>query len=135
MKYYLIIATTVVTFNLTGCSNPIDSITPPEVTTSQTAVAEVVAPATQMSYQSATPIKAEAFQTTMIKVAESIKDDTKYNKMALDTVEKKRWFKDLMYRLWDRQITRNQFITEGVSFYPTHQYEFNFVANGFQNHS
>ena len=90
---------------------------------------------THMNYQKPTPQKEERFHQTMMKVALSTKEDDKYNRMVLDTPEKKAWFKTLMYRLWDRQITRNQFISEGISKYPTHRYEFAFVANGFQKHS
>jgi len=87
------------------------------------------------SYEKPTPEKSAAFQNTMMQVALSTRDDASYNKIELDTPEKKAWFKDLMYRLWDRQITRNQFIAEGLSQYPTHRYEFAYVANGFQKHS
>jgi len=86
-------------------------------------------------YQKPTPEKDARFHETMKKVALSTKDNPKYHRMALDTPEKKTWFKSLMYRLWDRQITRSQFIAEGLEKYPTHRYEFEFIANGFQKHS
>lgn len=89
----------------------------------------------QGSYAKPSAAKSAAFQSTMMKVALSTRDDAKYNKIALDTPEKKAWFKDLMFRLWDRRITRNQFIAEGLAKYPTRGYEFRFVANGFQKHS
>ncbi len=88
-----------------------------------------------VTYEKPTPQKEERFHQTMMKVALSTKEDDKYNRMALDTPEKKEWFKTLMYRLWDRQITRDQFIAEGIAKYPTHRYEFTFVANGFQKYS
>ena len=87
------------------------------------------------SYQKPTPQKEERFHKTMKEVALSTRENPKYNRMALETPEKKEWFKTLMYRLWDRQITRNQFISEGLAKYPTHQYEFAFIANGFQQRS
>ena len=87
------------------------------------------------SYQEPTPQKEAIFHKTMKEVALSTRDNPKYNRMALETPEKKAWFKSLMYRLWDRQITRNQFISEGLAKYPTHQYEFTFIANGFQQRS
>lgn len=90
---------------------------------------------THVHYKKPTPQKEEQFHKTMMKVALSTKEDDKYNRMALDTPEKKEWFKTLMYRLWDRQITRDQFIAEGIEKYPTHRYEFSFVANGFQKYS
>ncbi|OQX76014.1 MAG: hypothetical protein B6D54_04765 [Epsilonproteobacteria bacterium 4484_65] len=87
------------------------------------------------SYQEPTPQKEAIFHKTMKEVALSTRDNPKYNRMALETPEKKEWFKTLMYRLWDRQITRSQFISEGLAKYPTHQYEFAFIANGFQQRS
>jgi hypothetical protein len=90
---------------------------------------------TPQQYQQPTPQKAEAYQNTMRSVASGIKDDPNYQRIALDTPEKKAWFKDLTYRFWDRQITYTQFMSEGLSKYPDRKYEFNFVANGFQKHS
>ena len=87
------------------------------------------------SYQAPTQAKMDAFTPVMTKVALSTREDPKYNRMALNTPEEKEWFKMLMYRLWDRQLTREQFVAEGVSRYPTHQYEFNFIAHGFQKYS
>jgi hypothetical protein len=86
----------------------------------------------EIIYQKPTPQKLERFQTIMHKVALSTKENESYNRMALDTPEKKSWFKNLMYRLWDRQITRHTFIVEGLNKYPMHRYEFIFVSNGFQ---
>ena len=86
-------------------------------------------------YQKPTPQKVAAFNKTMSKVAMSTNDDPRYRKLALDTPQKKAWFKSLMYRLWDRQITREQFIREGLKQYPDRAYEFNYIANGFQKYS
>ncbi len=94
----------------------------------------VITPSTsKITYQKPTAAKLEAYQKTMMRIASGIKDDPKYNKIALDTAKKKAWFKDLTYRLWDRQITRDQFISEGLAKYPTHKYEFMFVVNGFSS--
>jgi len=120
MKKHLILAC-VATFMFTGCSTPFGSVDAPKYK--------------RVAYEKPTPAKSAAFQETMMKVALSTKDDSNYNKIALDTPEKKAWFRNLMYRLWDRQITRNQFIAEGLTKYPTREYEFRFVANGFQKRS
>jgi len=89
----------------------------------------------QRTYEAPTPVKQALFQKTMIEVAKSTLTDKRYKKMALDTPAKKAWFKNLMYRLWDRQITRNEFIAEGLKKYPNKRFEFTFVANGFQSRS
>ncbi len=107
---------------LSGCTNSITSPLAP-------APAPVVK---KVPYAQASPEKQDRFHEDMIAVATSTKNDPNYHRMALDTSEKKAWFKNLMYQLWDGQITKAQFIAEGVSKYPTHRYEFEFVANGFE---
>lgn len=91
-----------------------------------------VAPAP--TYQAPTEAKMSKFKPVMTEVALSTRNDPKYNKMTIKP-EDKEWFKLLMYRYWDRQITRGQFISEGISRYPGHTYEFSFIANGFQQRS
>ena len=85
-------------------------------------------------YQAPTDAKMAKFKPVMTKVALSTRNDPKYNKMTIQPADKE-WFQLLMYRLWDRQITRTQFVTEGVSRYPGHNYEYNFIAHGFQKRS
>jgi len=105
--------------SFSGCTNSINSLYP------STPAVE------KKPYQKPTPAKLEAYTNTMRRIASGIKTDPNYNKIALDTHEKKAWFRDLTYRLWDRQITRDQFISEGLTKYPTHKYEFQFIVNGF----
>jgi len=101
-----------------GCSTPLVPTPAPQVT--------------PRSYEKPTPAKEEKFHETMIKVAQSTQENPRYHRMALDTPEEKQWFKDLMYRLWDRQITRSEFIAQGMARYPRHQYEFDYIANAYQ---
>jgi len=86
----------------------------------------------QRTYYPPTPQKEAVFNKEMKRIALSTQNDPRYHRMSLDTPEKKAWFKQLMYRLWDRQITRDEFISQGITKYPTHRYEFEFIANGFQ---
>ncbi|MEA1879318.1 MAG: hypothetical protein U9N11_01560 [Campylobacterota bacterium] len=86
----------------------------------------------KIHYAKPTPSKEKVFKKAMVNVALSTKSSRRYTKMDLNTPAKKIWFKNLMYRLWDRQITRNQFIAQGLQKYPKHRYEFTFVAHGFQ---
>lgn len=104
--------------SFSGCTSSMNSLTS---STSKT------------TYQKPTAAKFELYQKTMMKVASGIKDDPNYNKIALDSPEKKAWFRELTYRLWDRQITRYQFVSEGLEKYPTHKYEFDFVVRGFSS--
>ena len=108
-------------FTFTACTNNVPSLTQ--------------APAEPVRYTQPTEAKLAAFHPVMTKVALSTREDPKYNRMALDTAEKKEWFQNLMYRLWNRDISKAQFVSEGLAKYPTHRYEFNFIANGFQKYS
>jgi hypothetical protein len=120
-KCYLLLAS-ISLLGLSGCTPPSQYLTSsPKSTTSST------------HYESPTPHKMALYQQTMRSVASGIQNDTKYQRIALDTPEKKEWFKHLTYRLWDRQITRQQFLAEGLAQYPTHRYEFEFIINGFAN--
>ena len=122
-----LLAAAVAALVFTGCtnSNMMPSFTP--------SAPVQKAPAVQRTnYDQASPEKQERFHEDMIAVATSTKSDPNYHRMALDTPERKTWFKNLMYQLWDGQITKQQFIAEGISKYPNHRYEFEFVANGYE---
>ncbi len=85
------------------------------------------------SYENASEAKTAAFDIKMREVGLSTKNDPNYHSPIKEIKAKNKidWFNDQMYRLWDRQITRNQYIAEGVSEFPNHKYEFTFIANGF----
>ena len=77
--------------------------------------------------------KAEKFTKDQHIVGLSTKNDPKYKSFGpdLDTDEKKSWLNNHMYLLWDRQITKDQFISKGIKKFPSHKYEFTFIANRF----
>jgi len=75
--------------------------------------------------------KEEIFQKAMHAIGIKIEDDDAYEHMDFDTDEDKKWFKTLTYRLWDRQITRQQFLAEAMRKYPQHKYEFEFIIRHF----
>lgn len=126
MKRDLIIMASVL-LGLSGCTSSIDHLVEPKQPTSQTTHTAVA----KYDFEEPTPQKQEAYEKKMLKVASGIKDDPNYQRLALDTPEKKEWFKKLTYQLWDRQITRHQFVSEGLKRYPDHGYEFNFIVRGF----
>jgi hypothetical protein len=115
-KYYLLFATVSV-LGISGCTSSTSLTTPRGIT----------------NIESASPHKLALYQQTMRSVAGGIQHDTQYKRITLDTPEKKAWFKNLTYRLWDRQITRFEFMDKGLALYPTHRYEFEFVIKGFAN--
>jgi len=117
-KYYLLLASLSL-LGLSGCTSPTVIAKPRQSHTNT------------IYYEKPTPDKMALYQQTMRTVASGIKHDSNYRRITLDTPEKKEWFRMLTYRLWDRQITRQQFMTEGLSQYPSHRYEFEFVIKGF----
>jgi hypothetical protein len=121
MRQHLIIAT-LAAWGFSGCTSSMNVFSEPTQTTQTVATQQYEAPSSA---------KNEAYGNTMRKIASGIKDDSNYKRITLDTPEKKEWFKKLTYRLWDRQITRQQFTKEGLSKYPDHGYEFNFIVRGF----
>lgn len=129
MRRDLFIVLTSIALGLSGCTSSIDHLIEPKQTTQPTYSTQTRA--VQSEFEAPTPQKKEAYEKTMRKVASGIKDDPNYQRLALDTPEKKEWFKNLTYRLWDHQITRQQFIDEGLKRYPDHGYEFNFIVRGF----
>lgn len=112
MKHYLLLLT-LFAYLFTGC-NEMQKVTPQKPL-----------------YQIAGSKKLAAYNRVMKKVARSTLDDPEYKRIALDTEENKLWFKTLTYRLWDREITKKEFIEEGLKKYPDHHFEFEFIAEGF----
>lgn len=81
-------------------------------------------------YQASESVKLDIYNDTMKKLANSTSDDPKYQRISLDSAKNKKWFRELTYKLWNREITKAEFLEEGLKKYPTHQYEFEFVAEG-----
>lgn len=129
MKRDFILVASIV-LGLSGCTSSIDHLMEPTSTSTPTSRPSQTSYA-QDQFEEATPQKQQAYEKKMIQVASGIKDDPNYHRLALDTPEKKEWFKNLTYRLWDRQITRQQFMSEGLKRYPDHGYELNFIVRGF----
>ena len=128
MKRHFIV-TVLAALGFSGCTSSIGHLIEPKKPTQPTQ--QVQAVQTQSYYEEPTPEKKEAYEKTMRKIASGIQDDANYQRLSLNTAEKKEWFKKLTYRLWDRQITRQQFIAEGLKRYPNHGYELNFIVRGF----
>ncbi len=117
MKKTILISTVLAALTFTGCTDSLTSGAKPAAV-----------------YQAPTNAKMAQFKPVMTEVALSTRNDPSYNKMTIKQNDKE-WFQMLMYRYWDRQSTRSQFISEGVTRYPGHEYEFGFIANGFQKRS
>ena len=131
MKRNFIIAASIA-LGLSGCTSSMDYLLDPlEPTQPSQKVKTVQAMPSEYDFEEPTAEKKAAYEKKMRTVASGIKNDPNYQRLALDTPEKKELFKKLTYRLWDRQITRQQFVAEGLKRYPDHGYEFNFIVRGF----
>jgi len=119
---------------LGGCSATTQSVTPQNAPRSRIVQPDTKKAQSTPTYEAPAPLKEKRFHTVMIEIAQSTHLDPNYHRLGLKNDEEKRWFKDLMYRLWDRQITRQQFISEGTARFPNHRYEFTYIANAFQNY-
>jgi hypothetical protein len=128
MRRHFIIATSIA-LGLSGCTSSIDHLIEPSKPSQPSQSTQ--ASTTEYNYEAPSPAKQGAYEKKMRTIASGIKDDPNYQRLALDTPEKKEWFKTLTYRLWDRQITRYQFVSQGLKRYPDHGYEFNFIVRGF----
>jgi hypothetical protein len=126
-RHFIII--TFIALGLSGCTSSIDHLIEPSEP--KQPIQAVQTTPMEYDYEAPSTEKKEAYEKKMREIASGIKDDPNYQRLALDTPEKKEWFKKLTYRLWDRQITRQQFINEGLRRYPNHGYEFNFIVRGF----
>lgn len=125
MRRNLMIAA-VIALGFSGCTSSMDHlISKPVQPTTQTTSTQV------HPYEEPSGEKKVAYENTMRKIASGIQDDPNYQRISLNTPEKKAWFKSLTYRLWDRQITRYTFMSEALAKYPTHEYEFDFILKGF----
>ena len=83
----------------------------------------------------ATPVKTEEekhaeYNYAMRNVGTDIKQDMNYQKLDLTTPELKNWFTDITYKVWDKQITQQQFVTLGLAKFPRHAYEFEVISTG-----
>ena len=84
-------------------------------------------------YETPTPEKKAMFKKVLAQTAKSVKRDPKYRPIGLSSKEEKAWFATLTYRLWDRQITRRDFINEASLRYPQRVYEFVRIAETLQS--
>jgi len=108
-------------FLFVGCTNEISSLEFPSFVEKKQEK--------RMVYVKINPNKEEAFMKDFMEVAHKTKEDQKYQRIGLDTPENKQWFKNLSYMLWNRDINKREYVSEGLKKYPNHRYEFSFVAN------
>ena len=128
-------------FFLIGCTNPMDMVQPLDVKkTVKVQPKKKYKPKKVSKVTKRKPVrynipknKPQEYWVVMKNVALDTKQDKKYKKMSIPKSQKK-WFRELTYLLWDRQITKHKFLKEGLKKYPGHRYELNFIINGMRKH-
>ncbi len=115
-------------FSMSACSVYDKMLTVPKTLTATGQVKPKQIPEASAAYTAEE--KEKAYKSAMQDVGKKIKQDPNYKKLALATPEDKSWFGDLTYKVWDHQITKEQFVSAGLKKYPDRSYEFNFVADG-----
>lgn len=120
---YTLILTSIAVLGFTGCTSSVDSLMSPTTQSTKKYV----------NYDNAPEYKAEAFRTKQQSVGRATQQDPKYKSFrpVLTNNETKSWFTNTMYLLWDRQITRSEYIAQGTAKFPQYKYEFTFIANQF----
>lgn len=113
--------------SFSGCTNSINMFSSPSSTTPKKTSKQYI------SYNNAPGHKLENFSKAQRRVGLSTRNDPNYKsfRAILTTEADKDWFNNNMYLLWDRQITKGEYVSKGVAKFPAYRYEFNFIANKF----
>lgn len=110
--------------SFSGCTNSVNMLSSPQTKK---------APKVYKNYDTASDYKKESFGKAQRAVGLSTKNDPEYKSFRpiLTDEETRKWFSNNMYLLWDRQITKGQYIAQSTSRFPAYKYEFTFIANHF----
>jgi hypothetical protein len=74
------------------------------------------------------PVVVEKFVKELAVIGDAASDDPNYKRIPLDTKEDQSWFTSVAFLLWDNQITREAFISEGITRFPEHKESFEYIA-------
>lgn len=71
----------------------------------------------------------KAFNEWAFSVIDDAKADSSYKVIPLDSRADQRWFMETMFKVWEREITKEEFIKMGIEKFPNNRESFEFVAN------
>ena len=71
----------------------------------------------------------KAFDNWAISVIDDAKTDSSYKRIPLDSRADQRWFMELMFKAWEKKITKEEFIKIGIEKFPDNKESFEFVAD------
>jgi len=77
------------------------------------------------------PQKVEAFEKKFAKVLDNIKKKDDYKRIPLEGLEDFDWFVKESFLLWDKQQTREQYISNGEKKFPGYKETFAYLADEF----
>jgi len=76
--------------------------------------------------------KVAAFEKKFTQVLEDIKKKDGYKKLPLEDEEDLAWFINLSFKLWDKQISKAEYITVGEKKFPGYKETFEYLADEFR---
>ena len=71
----------------------------------------------------------KAFNNWAISVIDDAKADSSYKRIPLDSKADQRWLMETMFKAWEKEITKDEFIKIGLEKFPENRTSFEFVAN------
>ena len=77
--------------------------------------------------------KLTQFEARFEKVLDDIDNKKDYKKLPTDDTEKTKWFIKESFKLWDKQITRDEYIAAGIEKYGGYKETMIYLADEFSN--
>ena len=77
------------------------------------------------------PKKVSAFEDKFTKILDDIDDKDDYEKLPLDGSDDLDWFIDQSYTLWDKQQTKEQYVSNGEKKFPKYTKTLQYLAEEF----
>ncbi|MCF6222404.1 MAG: hypothetical protein L3J34_01620 [Flavobacteriaceae bacterium] len=78
------------------------------------------------------PVVMKAFEAKYTTVLEGIKNDSSYKRVPMENSDVV-WFNTQAFLLWNKKISKDQFVKEGVSRFPESGASFEYLADKFLN--
>ncbi len=69
----------------------------------------------------------QTFEVRYRAVIKTIQTDSNYKKFPLKGDKELKWFNTISFKLWDKQISKDQFISEGLKRFPGYKESFEYL--------
>ena len=77
------------------------------------------------------PKKVAAFEEKFHQVIDDVDNKKDYKKIPLDGEEDIKWFMQQSFKLWDKQISKEEYVKDGEGKFPGHNDTFTYLADEF----